>query len=293
MTSPINNFQRRAAGPDQAGVTLLLAILILSSILAISFSLATVMFIEIRASGDLLRTEPALYAANGIGEEAIFNVKRQTCTAQQDNCVYTTQNFTNNVKFPAAPVASSTTTPVFEDKVAPATSFSSGNNYSFYNPGQGSSASGSGYGQISLTYLNTGNQDTLYVYLCEFDPNAPVDPTGQTPNSYNSTACTDPTDTLVGNNVSYWKVKSYAMKVSINPTATWTLDPSKQQELFLYNPSAAGNNIYVQLETFGPQTPPGSGYYPPQGLPYSGETSVEVNSVNGPVGRKIKVTVPY
>jgi len=44
----------------QSGVTLLLAILILSSIMAISFSLATILFVEIRTSGDFIRTEPAI-----------------------------------------------------------------------------------------------------------------------------------------------------------------------------------------------------------------------------------------
>lgn len=60
----------------QAGVSLMLAVLILSSITAIAFSVATIVFIEIRSSGDSLRTEPALYATFGVTEEALFQYKR-------------------------------------------------------------------------------------------------------------------------------------------------------------------------------------------------------------------------
>lgn len=61
---------------NQAGVTLMLAILILSALTAIAFSLATIVFIEIKSSGDALRTEPAMYATIGVTEEALFQYKR-------------------------------------------------------------------------------------------------------------------------------------------------------------------------------------------------------------------------
>src|SRR3989338_7787337 len=61
----------------QAGVTLLLALLVLSAILAIRFSLATILLTEVKSSGDLIRTEPAFYAAEGITEEALYKIKRQ------------------------------------------------------------------------------------------------------------------------------------------------------------------------------------------------------------------------
>jgi hypothetical protein len=61
---------------DQAGISLLLAILILSAITAVAFSLATIVFIEVRSSGDVIRTEPALYATMGVTEEALFQYKR-------------------------------------------------------------------------------------------------------------------------------------------------------------------------------------------------------------------------
>jgi hypothetical protein len=61
---------------SQAGVSLMLAVLVLASITAIAFSVATIVFIEIRSAGDSFRTEPALYATLGVTEEALFQYKR-------------------------------------------------------------------------------------------------------------------------------------------------------------------------------------------------------------------------
>jgi hypothetical protein len=60
----------------QAGVSLMLAVLILAALTAIAFSVATIVFIEIKSSGDSLRTEPNLYATLGVTEEALFQYKR-------------------------------------------------------------------------------------------------------------------------------------------------------------------------------------------------------------------------
>lgn len=61
---------------SQSGVSLMLAILVLAAITAVAFSLATIVFIEIRSAGDSARTEPALYATLGVTEEALFQYKR-------------------------------------------------------------------------------------------------------------------------------------------------------------------------------------------------------------------------
>ncbi|HEX3099353.1 MAG TPA: hypothetical protein VHQ41_00065 [Patescibacteria group bacterium] len=61
---------------SQAGVTLMLAVLVLAAITAVAFSLATIVFIEIRSAGDSSRTEPALYGTFGVTEEALFQYKR-------------------------------------------------------------------------------------------------------------------------------------------------------------------------------------------------------------------------
>lgn len=75
MTFPITNNKANNT-QSQSGVSLMLAVLVLSAITAIAFSLATIVFIELQASGDSLRTEPALYATFGVTEEALFQYKR-------------------------------------------------------------------------------------------------------------------------------------------------------------------------------------------------------------------------
>lgn len=61
---------------SQSGVSLMLAVLVLSAITAIAFSFTTIIFIELRSSGDVVRGEPALYATLGLTEEAMFQYKR-------------------------------------------------------------------------------------------------------------------------------------------------------------------------------------------------------------------------
>jgi hypothetical protein len=80
MTYHTNNKILRPAAfrrqENQAGITLMLAVLVLAGITAIAFSIAAIVFVEIRASGDLLRTEPALYAVQSVTEEAFYGTTR-------------------------------------------------------------------------------------------------------------------------------------------------------------------------------------------------------------------------
>lgn len=54
----------------------MLAVLVLAGITAIAFSIAGIVLIEIRSSGDLIRTEPALYAVQSVTEEAFYSATR-------------------------------------------------------------------------------------------------------------------------------------------------------------------------------------------------------------------------
>jgi hypothetical protein len=290
-TSKISNLKFQISNSRQAGVTLLLAILILSSVLAISFSLATIMFIEVRSSGDLLKTEPALYAATGVAEQAFFNLERSVCTASNGNCSYTT-NFANNVQMPNTPTILSTTSPIFTVKVKAGSTFDSTlNKYDFCNNNAGSS--GCNYGKVVINYITTGsNGGNLYAYLCDLDP------TGQTP--YTSAPCTVP-----GTSQNYWKVPaddstacpgnrqtflltdgSGGLQLSSYIScASWAINPARQQQLILTNPGSSGD-IYVKITTFAPDGVTG------KGLPYVGKTAVSINTQYASVGRKIQVIVP-
>src|SRR6185503_11801329 len=60
----------------QAGVTLLIAILILSGLALISSAIAVFTIQEVRSSRATLATEPAIVAAEGAGERGVYALKR-------------------------------------------------------------------------------------------------------------------------------------------------------------------------------------------------------------------------
>lgn len=262
---------------SQKGLTLLLAILVLSSVLAISFSIATILFVEVRTSGDLLRTEPALYGAQAISEEAIYKIKRHVSAGFSY-----TDKLGNVVLNSPPPQESVYTNPILTEKVAAGTTFvNTPNHYVFNDPNN--PTQGSNYGRVRLTYLSTGNSDHLTVYICEFDPNKPYNPSGNYPAAYTTIVCTDPYST------EYWLATAKGSNISPNTPEslrTWDLDPTKQQELIIYNSGSTGP-IYVQIEAFGPAP-----NYVPTGIPYVGKAAVNINAENSGVSRKLRVEIP-
>jgi hypothetical protein len=250
----------------QQGVTLLLAILVLSAILAISFSIATILFTEVRTSGDLLRTETALYGAGAVAEEALFKIKRKV-----PSFTYTTKLGGVDLGSPA-PIESSTTTPIYQDKVA-TTDYTFANttkHYVLFDPDNPTGPSK--YGKIKLTYINSGYDDPLTVYLCEFDPLG----------SYEGGPCTDTYSS------EYWLTPQGTgfPLTKTNSPKEWFLNENKQQELILVNTNHT-NPIYVQIETFGPPTS-----YAPKGMPLVGEIFVDVTAKKSGVTRKIELLIP-
>ncbi len=260
-----------------AGVTLLIAILILSTVLAISFSLATILLAEARNSGDLLHTEPALYADNAISEEALYNVSRATGVT----------TYSSNVGIlPVTSTATLLNDPVQQVKI-PSGNTSYGcttNCYVLYNPVDPYGAGG--YGRIKITFIDTGvSSARLHIYLCQWDPlNPPTNPDGTYKN-----VCSDPTDS------SYMSFQD-TNPSPLSPGQTWDsslncggcMDQtgSKQQQLVLYQTnSGQPANVYAQISTFD-----SSGN--PRGIPYFGETAVNISSTNAGVNRNIKVVVP-
>lgn len=263
----------------QAGVTLLLAILILSSVLAISFSLATIMFTEIRTSGDLMKTEPALYAATGVGEQALFNLERHACTDNGPGCYIS--SFSNNVLLNGTPTVVTASTPIFIDKVKAGSTFGTTlNKYDFCNVTAG--PAGCQYGKVIVSYVTSNGSYPLYAYLCEFDPNR---------TDYLTVPCTQVNQS--SQDQLYWSSPnngflnfdgSVSLTQTTNSSATWLLNPGYQQQLILTNPGFS--DIYVKIETFG------SNGTTAKGLPYVGKTAVDINTLNAAVGRKLRVIVP-
>ena len=265
---------------NPAGVTLLLAILLLASILAICFSLATILFVEVRSSSDLLKTEPAFYAASGVGEQALFNLIRNVPASTY------VSDFGNNVSLNGAPVVTSTSSPIFSDKVSPGSVFTSTlNKYGFC--GTIATTSGCSYGKVTVSYIVTNSSYPLFLYLCQWNPNG----------NYTTAPCT-----AMGTSQNYWLApvadsqacnSSQTLQLTdgssqLTPTvscASWNLDPLKQQELIMTNPYGSAN-IYFSIATFAADRTT------PKGMPYVGKTAVVVNTQNGTVGRKLQVLVP-
>lgn len=273
----------------QSGVTILLAILILSAVIAISFSLTTILFIEIRSSADLLKTEGPLYGATGVGEQALFNLKRQACPGNSSSCYYS--QFSNRVTLTGNPSLVSSSPAIFTSKALAGSTFAStASRYSFcgtnqaYDQGDGHLL-GCGYGKVTLNYISTNAySDQLKGYLCEWDQN------GSYPNSV---PCSEvnftspnywlaPCSTGCGSNIQ-GSDGSVLLTPVIN-TTSWNVDPNKQQELIIVNNNS--NDIYFSLTTYDTDK------VTPKGLPYVGQTAVDVGAVNGAVGRKIRVVVP-
>ena len=70
--------------PYQDGVTLLIAIILLSSVLFISFSLSSVVLREIGATRQVLQTEPAISGSDAGSEVGLYAVLRQTGLFQKE-----------------------------------------------------------------------------------------------------------------------------------------------------------------------------------------------------------------
>jgi hypothetical protein len=277
----------------QSGVTLLLAILILASIMAISFSLATILLIEVRTSGDVVRTEDAWYGTSAISEEALFNIKRNVSSSTYDTLV-------GNVSLTTAQPTLNDN--IIQVSVPPNASFTgTASHFPIYNPtcpspnpassNQTCQLGGSGYGAIKLTYLNTGNpaNANLQVYLCQFDPREGTDPSHSNSNTYGSAVCSNINDvggtygSIVQDN--YWQTQAPGGD-ALTPSSfhAWSLNPSQQQELILVNPT--NSYIYVQIESFA------SDGTTRQGLPFFQQKVVDVTGSNAGVNRRVRIQVP-
>ncbi|MCX6797581.1 MAG: hypothetical protein NTX98_03850 [Candidatus Doudnabacteria bacterium] len=253
-------------------MTLLIAIIVLSAILAITFSIATILMIEIRTSGDLLRTESAFYGADAVMEEALFKVKRNVSYWSG----YGVERNLGNVKVDA-PAEKLVADNIFQDSIPVMTpgNFYLSKRYPLYNPE--SPTVGGGYAKVKITNLSIETSQSLKVYICQFNPVV---------GNYQTAPCS------VKTSEEYWidlwgllkgGTEDKYFTLNANNNSSWTLDPNRQQELVFVNESASP--IWVQIEAFDSNL-----VLKP--IPLVGETSVEINAVTGGVTRKIKVDIP-
>jgi hypothetical protein len=160
---------RKFDSRSQTGVTLLLAVLVLAAITAIAFSLATIIFIEIRASGDVMRTEPALYAVQGLSEEAFYKYARGVPDSQLSitDCTPTSLNVCSlngvSMNQPLPSVRVFDPAPRLDTIKAAQTV-----TYPFIDPNNPNSFTPI-HQNFSLTYLNSGTSNSLNVIVYRYD----------------------------------------------------------------------------------------------------------------------------
>lgn len=268
---------------NQKGVTLLLAIVLLAAMLSISFSIATILFIEIRVSGDLTKTEASLYAANGVSEQEIFNLKRSVCTGS-GTCPVPLSQFDNGTVLRGEPKISSTSPSTLILKLA----VGSTKILNFCNAA--ASTVGCGYGSVTVQNLtqSSASNASIDAYLCQW--NAAYDSSVDYGDNGPCYVEKDTNGSLL-NTYGYWldptqggTTYQVTLTSSANTMAQWAnLDNNYQQELVLVNNGSAP--AYVSVSTYDPNGVP-------LGLPYVGSTSVTVDTINASVGRRVQVIVP-
>ena len=243
---------------NQAGVTLLLSVLLLSAITTIAFSLAAVSFAEIATSDDLARTEPIFYHSLGIAEEATYGMKRGEPTMRARLGSECSTSFTNFV-VEASAITSKTKLcnlspdTTIEVAVAQNTAATAVRVYS-YDPANGGGGA-SGYTTLRFK-KTTNNGGTVRLYMCRL-----------------SEECSDLTD--AGAPITGW---NYAARILDYNDSVSAPDPSQPYEIVLTN--TTGPKEYIEITTA------------PKGLPYLNKESIEVQSEYGRLIRRLRVLVP-
>ena len=139
---------------SEQGITLLMAILILSAITAIVFSISTIALNEIRTNADLTKTEPVIRADEGIAEDSLFRQLRGFSTLPACSSPSTTSLNSVNVSICAGAYFDN---PYTFDLVA-----SQRRDFYLVNPTNQSAAPGYTSASVTMTGGSTAN-----VYLCD------------------------------------------------------------------------------------------------------------------------------
>jgi hypothetical protein len=251
----------------QAGVSLMLAVLVLAAITAIAFSLAAIILVEIRTSGDVTRTEPALYANLGVTEEAFFQYKRNIpttslnvpgCTSSSTANICTINNVTLNNPAPA--IRSADNVPKVDVVYA-----NTKNTYQMYDVSNFNKQ----YSKVTVDFLQNGSTGNLAITIrkTENDANGTVTYPLCSPN-------TTPCSTTLTSGAPAFSFSSF--------------DITGQYDLILENMNTAnGDNIVVSIKTYDP-----SNSTVLKGLPFTGQQVLDIYAKYLGLTRKYTVRIP-
>lgn len=296
--------QKNRGGEE--GVTLLLAVLVLSAMTAISFSLAAIVFVEIRASGDLQRTEPALYATQGVIEQSIFKVQRDIPDAQmcfdpntltdptKTNCLNNTPIKSNiNVVTVSSVGAQDISQSPLSESVPAAynTTTNTKNVYSIYD------ADNPNNPQYGYTVVHVENRSAValkYTFCRVNDITDPAGPTDCTPPTWTNCNVAPPS---IGSSTS-WLV--YNGTINAGGYIEQTLNKTYIYKMYVYQQCNLTATAYVDVYSYGPANAgdpctgaaPSPGGCASKGLPLKGKKQVDVTATNANLTRRYRVLVP-
>lgn len=165
---------------NERGVTLLLSLLVLAALSAIVFSIAAIVYNEVRTSSDLTKTEPIITGAEAVAEDALFRTIRGLSTLS--SCTSPATTTLNGV------VVTSCASYYLPSPNILTLAQSARKDYYLYNPLDQSQSPG--YTTVSIK-INSGFQST--VYFCNW---ADTDcPTSLTPLDVRTIGSAGPTTT--------------------------------------------------------------------------------------------------
>lgn len=263
---------------SQQGITLLLSILLLASISAIAFSVASITLIEVRTSGDVQRTEPIFYSDQGIAEEAVYGLKRKAspATATAPTALYFGGDCSTSFVPYIAP-DTSVTSQVKICNVAPgdvvvrvpasAVDYATAKRLYMFDPSPGNQGTGpGGYEVLNIENISTINA-AVRVFICHLDEE-----------------CQSPAQ-----GTSDWVVDGRTGANDIDQGSTGqfsgVIDPARSYEISLINLSGQPQDLFVRVVT---EKPGGVSY----GLPYLNKKKVEIQSTKSGLTRRVEVLVP-
>lgn len=267
---------------NQAGVTLLLSILLLASISAVAFSLAAVSFVEVRTSGDVQRTEPIFYSDQGIAEEAVFGQKRQASPAGTQTAptalYFGTDCATNYVPYigPSTVVTSEvkicSRAPGLVRVRIPASSkdYPSAKRFYLFDPSNSGLGPG-GYDGLKITNASSGSA-SVRVFICRIDQECKSPAAGTS--DWIVDGSTGFNDIAPGSGA-----KDYSS----------VIDTNFSYEVSIINLSTSGGaspqDLYIDIET---RNGAGALY----GLPYLNKKAIDIHSTRTGLSRQVEVLVP-
>lgn len=138
----------------EEGITLLLSIMVLASIIAVVLSFGTIALNEVKTSGELIKTEPALTSAEAGAELGLFESIRGVGGISSNCSSPTVSTFSNGVSLSSC-----------ENYYLPNPNnlsmlANSEQDYYLYNPTNQSPNSAPGYQSISI-YMGSGSSATI------------------------------------------------------------------------------------------------------------------------------------